>query len=560
MKPLRGVGVSPGTAAGVAVIIGASAGAVEEISSLGKSAERERLALALEATKHQLQEIAGRISRRAGEQAGGIFEAQAAMLSDALFSGRMAAAIEESPVTAEFAVMRTVEALAARFDAMTNETLRQRSADVRDLGNRVLRNLAGGEDSGTAHDRCVLIGRELSPGEIAGREPDSIAAVIAEEGGVNSHGAILCRSLNIPAVAGVAGVMRHIRAGETVLVNGSTGEVAVHDGIPLEQLSSPAVPVVAVGDAAPAVTVDGVRVEVMASLANPAQVDAAIAAGADGVGLLRTEFMFLARSGVLSEEDQRAAAERVLRQMAPRRVVVRIADLGGDKQAPWLGLLPESNPALGVRGIRLLATHRELFRQQLRALLRAASAGNLALMWPMVSDVDELRAARNLVDEVAGDLRVHPVPIGAMIETPAAALMAAELAAEADFFSIGTNDLAQYVLAVDRENAQLAGLYQPLHPAVLRLVAQVGRAATAAGKTLATCGEPASDPLTAPLWIGLGIRELSVGLAAIPAVKAAIRAFSVEAAERLAQHALTMRRTADVLAALREFRSCNRES
>lgn len=572
---LRGAGVSPGAAAGVAVLLDRLVSTATAEQSRGADAERQRLEAALAATRDQIRQIAASVAARAGQTEAAIFQAQLQMLDDPAFLTPTLEAVEQSGLAAEIAVSRTVTALAEKFAAMKSEYLRTRSADVRDLAHRLLANLSGVAAAGEQAGPAVLVAADLLPSDIAGRNPETIAAVVSEQGGATSHGTILCRSLGIPAVAGIAGLMEGVRAGDMVFVDGATGEVSVYregHAPPLPaggSFTAPAARAPAARaparDAAPAVTRDGVRVEVPANIAVSAEASNALAAGADGVGLFRTEFLFLARGGDVPEDEQFTAYKSVLEIMAPARVTVRLLDAGGDKELSWLNLPPERNSFLGLRGIRLLSVCRGLFRTQLRALLRAARFGNLAIMLPMVSNLSEVRATRELLDEVRRELAAtlepapQAIPLGVMIETPAAALMARELAAEVDFFSIGTNDLTQYVFAVDRLNSAVAGLYQPLHPAVLRLIAEISRGAASNGKTVAMCGEAAADALATPLWVGLGVRELSVQSAAVPSLKNAIRCFAVSGAEQLAQRALAMREVSDVTAALADFARRHRE-
>jgi phosphotransferase system enzyme I (PtsI) len=377
----------------------------------------------------------------------------------------------------------------------------------------------------------IVVARDLTPSDIGLLAEQKALGMVTEEGGPAGHMAILARALGLAAVVGASGAVARICAGDLLAVDGVIGEVIINpDESTLatfqRRLEEQHALNAKRGERKhlPAVTRDGFCVEVSANIGAPNEVGTALDAGAEGIGLFRTECLFMGRAEPPSEDEQYEAYRTVLAHMAPRRVIVRTVDIGSDKPAAGWDSLAEPNPALGLRGIRLALARPALFRSQLRALVRAAGAGNLALMLPMVSSVNEVRQARALLDMVQEELGVTlPIPLGVMVETPAAALLADELAAETDFLSIGTNDLTQYVLAVDRMNPAVAALYQPLHPAVLRIMKTACDAALRAGKWVGVCGEMAADPQSAPLLIAMGITELSMAPSAIPAVKDAIR-------------------------------------
>jgi len=390
------------------------------------------------------------------------------------------------------------------------------------------------------------VARMLTPSEVSLLAARGAGAVVTEEGGPASHMAILARALHLPAVVGARGVLGAVREGDMIAVDGAGGEVIVR----------PDAAAIAAWRARmtrshglrarlsemrglPAVTQDGFRVELAANIGGPGEVDAALEAGAEAIGVFRTEYLYVNRAELPSEQEQYEAYREVLARMAPRRVIIRTMDLGGDKPAAGWDVAPEANPALGLRGIRFALAREALFRTQLGALVRASTAGNLAVMLPMISSLEELRRARALLEDVREQIGVLTrFSFGVMVETPAAALLAPELAREADFLSVGTNDLTQYVLAADRTNPALAEFYDPLHPAVLRLLGMVSEAARQGGKWAGVCGEMGGDPLAAPLLIGLGMAELSMVPAAIAAVKHVIRAIRKSEAEALAREAL----------------------
>ncbi len=397
------------------------------------------------------------------------------------------------------------------------------------MGQRLIGNLSGSSKiAPEAPGPGILVARNVTPSDTALLDCGQTLAIVTEEGGSAGHAAILARALNLVAVAGVKDVLSHVRDGDWLVVDGATGELLVdpdeetlgrwrrrmdEERLERERLASLR--------ELPAVTPDGFRIVLEANIADPGEAGQALAAGAEGVGVFRTEYLFVNRRTPPSEEEQFEAYREVLSKMAPRRVVVRTMDIGGDKEVACWRLPEEPNPALGMRGIRLSFARIEDFRCQLRALVRAADAGNLAILLPMITGVEEVRRARALIHEIHGE----SIPLGIMIETPAAALLAGELAQEADFFSIGTNDLIQYVLAADRMSQFAGSLYQPFHPAVLRLMNYVALVARQSGKRVAVCGEMAADPLATPLFIAMEMDELSMSPAAIPAIKDAIRGY-----------------------------------
>jgi len=569
MLVLKGTGASAGIAAGRVVVRAADAALPAEPPPGDRQQEAARFAAALAESRRQLTEIAQAVRRQAGEREAQIFAAHLAMLEDPLLAGAIHAYIERDGLAAGQAVERAVAELAARFLALPDALLRARADDIRDLGARLLRNLRGQADAAPVAGHgagAILCAQDTTPSEIASLDTEQELGVVTERGAVNSHAAILARALGIPLVIGVQDACQRLRAGELVIVDGASGEVLVEPD--QETLARYAgrrqTPAAAAGDDSPAVALDGFRVELAANIGSVKEAAAALAAGAEAVGVLRTEFLFLDRTAPPSEEEQFQAYAAVLRALAPRRVVIRTADIGGDKEAAYLALpSPQSelrtphstfrtgeNPALGLRGIRLSLRQEDMFRMQLRALLRAAHFGNLAILLPMVCDVSEVRRARELIAHAHAELQrsdLGPIGLGVMVETPAAAVLAAELAEQADFLSIGTNDLTQYVLAADRTDPAVAEWYQPLHPAVLRLVAATVEAANRAGKWAAICGEIAADPLAAPLFVGMGVRELSMTPASIPAVKQAIRRWRKADAEVLLSEALKSKEAAEVV-------------
>ncbi len=535
MPFLKGVAAAPGIVAGRAVI---RRDAPDGRRTHVPHDDAERLAQAVARTRDQLEELARRVA------GGDILRTQAFMLDDALLMDAVERHIHEG-LTAEDAVERAVSALAAQFAKLADARLRERAADVGDLGRRLIRNLEGDAEP-AAPAAGILFAASLTPSEVSLLDPSAIPAIVTEYGASTGHAAILARSLHIAAVMGVEGALAQVKEGDWVVVDGTRGEVTIGADesahVPVGSAEIEELPA-----DLPAVTLDGSRIELAANIAGLQDVPKALAAGAESVGVLRTEFLFLNRDQAPTEDEQFEQYRQIVCGMAPRRVTIRMIDAGGDKELPYLRLPPEENPALGLRGVRLCLERPDFFCTQLRAILRAAAHGNAAVLLPMVCDVCEVRRTRGLLE--------RPIALGVMIETPAAALMAPELAQEADFFSIGTNDLIQYVLAVDRLNERLASLYQPFHPAVLRMVRSVCQAAEEHGKGVAVCGEMAADPLAAPLLIGLGVGELSMNPSSIPGVKAAVRRFRRSDAQLLAAEALRCRTASEVMDRVREFGS-----
>ncbi|HET6691852.1 MAG TPA: phosphoenolpyruvate--protein phosphotransferase, partial [Miltoncostaeaceae bacterium] len=531
-----------------------SAGAPAAAPSGDPATERAALGAALDAVADDLAAL----REGAAAATADILDAQALALADTELMGAAHAAIDGGRSAAR-AWHDAVDAAAAAYDGLDDEYLRARAADLRDLGRRVVARLAGDATAGDGAP-AVLVAEDLGAAEVAELDPARVRALATAAGGPTSHASIIARGLGIPAVAGLGASALAIPDGTMLIVDGGAGTVdvapgaeavAAHEARAREDAAREARARERSGE--PAVTADGRHVEVAANIGGPGDVAAAVAAGADGVGLLRSEFLFLERAEPPSEDEQAAAYAEAARAFGGRRVVVRTLDAGADKPLRYLPRAAEANPFLGVRGLRLALEHPEALRTQLRAALRAAAAGPIGIMFPMVSEVDELRRARAALDEAREALaregvEAPAVEVGAMVEVPAAAIMAEELAAEADFLSIGTNDLTQYVMAAERGNAGVARLSDPVHPAVLRLIAGVARAGRAGGARVAVCGEAASDPAAVPLLVGMGVGELSVAPRRVPLVKAQVRGLDADAAGALADRAMGLEGAAEVRA------------
>ncbi len=555
MRVLCGLPASPGIAIGPALRFRRARLSFQRQIVADKEAEWTRFLGAVEAARQQLQEVQAKAEAVSGAGSTAILQAQMLMLEDPELLEQVRTAIEEAGVNAEAALGDAVDAYIRILEALDNEYLRARSADVRDVADRLLRILLGMDDSPLAALKVpsIILAQDLTPSDTAILDRSLVLGFCTAEGGATSHTAILARALGLPAVVGAgAGVLEVaseaplvLDAGEGILwVDPDTATLARYRA---RQKAGAARLAVAEGRAhEPAVTRDGHRVAVAANIGDVAGAQAAVAAGAEGVGLLRSEFLYLGRATIPSEEEQYRAYRRILEVLGGRPVILRTLDIGGDKELRCVQLPREANPFLGLRGIRLSLARPELFKPQLRAALRAGVGHKLKIMFPMVATVAEVRAAREALEACRSELVAEgnevtgQMEVGIMVEVPSAALLAGSLAREVDFFSIGTNDLSQYTMAADRTNAQVAHLASALQPAVLRLVRDVVAAAHAHGKWVGLCGELAAEPLAIPLLLGLGVDELSMNPPAVPVAKQVIRALTLSQARELAGRALAL--------------------
>jgi phosphotransferase system enzyme I (PtsI) len=566
---LTGIAASPGVAVGPVYRLEPEELAVRDTAIAAGQAEREieRFRAALEASRRDLTAIRDGIAAELGEDEARIYDAHLLILEDPDMIAAVEHGVQEKKRNAASVFQSVMSAVAARFANLDDEYLRERRSDILDCERRVLRHLLGAGRHSLADlaAPAIIVAHDLGPSEVAMLPRDRVLAFVLEVGGRTSHGAIVARGRGIPAVLSVRGALHAVRAGDHAAVDGFAGTIEVNPDAArtaayrrrLERLRLQMGSLQAMLEQ-PAVTLDGVRVELGANLELPGDAPQALEAGADGIGLFRTEFFYLNRLDMPSEQEQYDAYRQVTERMAGRPVIFRTMDLGGDKVASYLGMTHESNPFLGLRGIRLALASPDMFRVQLRAIYRASAHGRVRLMFPMVSSVEELNRALELRDEVLAELRRHRIPhdakveTGIMIETPSAVWMADALAERAQFFSIGSNDLIQYTLAMDRDNERLAHLYEPLDPAVLRSIRHTVQAAHAAGRWVGVCGEMAGDPHVAVLLVGLGVDELSVSCYDVPRVKAAIRSVRADAVRAVAEAALACKSAAPVRALVRE--------
>jgi phosphotransferase system enzyme I (PtsI) len=565
---LQGIGASPGIAIGRAHLLDRRRIKTPKVHIPAESIEVEaaRLDAAIRQSYDQLEHIKQRLRDAHGEEHFRIIEAHQLILRDEHLVAPAKRFIREEHINAEWALRRAVEDIKTIFDRVEDDYFRERRSDVDFVGDRILRNLLGENVEGIAPPPdAVVVAHNLSPADMAQLHRAAIAGYVTDAGGVTSHSAIMARSFEIPAVVGIDDITSKVGTGDLLIVDGARGEVLLNPPpVMVLDYRARARRRVAIEHELlknrdlPAETPDGVRVRLLANLELLDEIPSALSHGAEGIGLYRTEFLFMNRSDLPREEEHLAHARTALERLGPYPATFRTLDLGGDKATQIGAPISEPNPAMGLRSIRLCLKERGLFRTQLRGLLRASVYGRLRLMFPMISGVAELRAAKAVLAEVMEELRQEgkpfnaDIPVGIMIELPGAALTADLLAREIDFFSIGTNDLIQFTLGIDRVNEHVSYLYQPLHPAILRTLRFVINAAHAAGRPVAMCGEMAGDPLFALVLLGLGLDELSMNPMGIPLVKSVIRGVTAQTARELAASVVDLPTPEDVAAAVHE--------
>ncbi|MEJ5225207.1 MAG: phosphoenolpyruvate--protein phosphotransferase [Anaerolineales bacterium] len=567
MQIVRGIGASPGIAIGGVFLIQAEDLRYKTRSELTPLQEWQRAQNALDTAVSQLEHIKVHSQTQVGETQAMIFEAQADMLKDPELRASIYHHIFEEKVSAESAVMTSAEHFAQQLATLKDEYLGSRADDVRDVARRCLRILLGKPQTQWTLDKpAIIIARDLTPSETVQLDKSLLLGFCTAEGGATSHTAILAKALGIPAVVGAGDAILNLQTHDTIILDGHDGLVIVAPDEPTllryqhlqeENLSRAANELSQASQ--PAVTHDGIHIEIAANVGNLSDARKAIEYGAEGIGLLRTEFLYLDRQTEPDEEEQYLAYRAIFDEMGDRPIVIRTLDVGGDKELPYINLGKEENPFLGWRAIRMCLDTPALFKTQLRAILRAAVGHDVRLMFPMVAALPEIRQARALLEESRRELLAANIPVGEkiqvgmMIEIPAAALMADKFAPEVDFFSIGTNDLTQYTLAAERTNKRVAHLSNALDPSVLRLIDRVVREGHKAGIWVGVCGEMAGDAHALPVLLGLGVDELSMSPALIPHAKAVIRASRADVCKRLAHAALEAATYADVMQLLETY-------
>jgi phosphoenolpyruvate-protein phosphotransferase (PTS system enzyme I) len=569
---LRGIGVSAGVAKGTALVMAfgyRTAAPRRSILSSEVESERSRFEAALARASSELVVLQNDVSERIGRSQADIFGAQLLVLEDRGVRDQVLRVVQEKRINVEAALSEIIGGYARTLDAVPDTHLRERAADVRDVGRRVLsalieRQAPGGPDIPAG---AIVVAEELLPSVTARLQLDQVRALVTERGNKFSHSSILARSLGTPAVAGVAEASLRIKTGDRLIVDGVAGVVFINPETSVEREYDRLEAELRAGKEGlrhlvglPSVTLDGTAIPLLANINKFADTEAALRYGADGIGLYRTEFAFSIRPRFPTEEEQYEFLVRAAARFHPRKVVFRLLDIGGDKTLPYFPLAPSRNPSLAQRGVRLLLKHLDVMKPQLRAFIRVSAEHPASILLPVVGGVEEVRQAREVVRQVQDELtaagqRFNPrIPVGAMIEVPSAALMARTMANEVDFLSLGTNDLVQYVLAADREDESVAAYYQPLHPAVLRLIHSVAESARSADRELTICGEMAGDPLHTELLLGLGLREFSVAPGEMLEVKNAIRSIRLDDARDLAGKALELGSVAEIEALLHERR------
>jgi len=564
MQVVEGLGVSRGVGVGKAVCLRSRVGEIYRfpLPASEVEAEIERFHEAVRRSQEDLRKLHHAVSRDIGDDLGAIFEAHLLLVQDGSLTDGVVDRIRDEKVNAEWAVYRTIEELSERFSRIEDEYLRERHEDLRDVGRHLIQALQGvsHHELSEIEGDVVVVADDLTPAEAVRLGRQNVRGFALETGGRTSHTTIIARSLNLPLVCGLAGVSEMVTDEDPVIVDGEKGQVILHpsrealDGYRRRRrdLAEEEAAALATRELA-AVTRDGVAIQLMANIDLPEEIDDVRRFGAAGIGLYRSEFLYIERSPDLpDEEDHVDTYRRLVEAAAPHPAVIRTYDLGGRKLAREVMATEESNPVLGLRGIRLTLARKDVFRTQLRAIFRAALFGDLRVMLPLVSTLEEVRSFRAFADEVCDELEREGAPfqrnvkLGVMIEVPSAALIADHLAREVDFFSIGTNDLIQYAMAVDRNNEHVANLYQPLHPAILRMLRSVILAAEQEGIGVSVCGEMAADPRYAALLVGLGLRRLSVSPRVVPLIKTRLRELSVRDFEDLALSCLDLATAADV--------------
>ena len=559
MQVFSGTGVAPGIGIGRAVSIRAlPVDVFQDLSSREGSRQRNRTLRELIGSggSRDLRQTEAQVRRKLGEDLAGIFEAHSLLLRDREFTGRITNQIKSERINAEWAIHRVLTDLGEQFRTIEAPHLRDKIEDLRDVGRYLVRCLQGvsAHDLSEMDGNLVIVAHDLTPSDAVRLGRSQVVGFVLESGGRTSHTAIIARALGCALVVGVEGIGTLVADDDPVVVDGAVGKLFVH---PTEavleryrrranELEQQDIKLQETRDLE-AVTSDGTRVHLMANIELPEEIEDAKRFGAEGIGLYRSEFLYIEKSPELpTEEEHLAVYRRFLEEMGPGPVVIRTYDLGGRKLAREVMETNEDNPVLGLRGIRLTMARPKIFRVQLRALLRAGVYGDLWLMLPMVSSVEEIRRFRHSLGSLMQELETEDVPynknvkLGTMIEVPSAALMADVMAKEVDFFSIGTNDLVQYALAVDRNNEHVAYLHQPLHPAILRMIRFVCASADAAGIDVSLCGEMAADQRNTPLLLGLGLRSLSMSPRRVPAVKSRIRQLDLEDMQDAAMNCLQL--------------------
>lgn len=561
---LRGIGVSPGVVVGPVFLIASDTGKVVEwdLSAADVGRETLRFEEALIETRVQIRKIQKDLHAQTSNSDASLFDAHLLILDDRVLIEEILSGLQEKRKNAEYIVREVTEHHASVLAAVEDAYLRERVADIRDVARRIIGNLSGDSVSQLSKltKKHIVISRDLAPSETAALRKEMIIGFAIDQGSPTSHTALMARALEIPAIVGLHDVTEKVRANDEVLIDGNKGVLIINPSP--EQLKK-------YGEVAearesirrelttlqkePAETLDGHKIVLSANIEGMEEVDAVIQYGAEGVGLFRSEYLYMSRDKAVGEEDQTKVYTDLAKRLAPSPVIIRTIDIGGDKTVFGNHGVMEANPFLGCRSIRLALSRPKEFKVQLRSILRASAVGNVKIMYPMICNVEEVICANELLEESKKELLAKGMPfkkdieVGIMVEIPSAALTADALAKHVSFFSLGTNDLVQYTLAVDRVNERVAYLYEPTNPAVLKLISLTVEAGHRNGIWVGLCGEMAADPLIAPLLVGMGVDELSVPPSAVPLIKDAIRSVNYSRTQDLAKQALSCTQAAEVL-------------
>ena len=566
---LKGTNVSSGIGIGKAVIVEEKELVIRREAVADAAAEVERFKGALDTTLKKTEELAADLATRVGEKEAEIMQGHMMLLMDPMLTGEIETAITGESICAEYAIEQVCTTYADMFASMDDELMQQRATDMRDIKERMQRELLGLEsvDIAALPAGTILVAKDLTPSMTAGIRPENVAGIVTELGGKTSHSAILARALEIPAVVAVPDLMSQVENGHVIVLDGSEGIVYVDpDQAVVDEFAAKREKFLKekkeleqyIGK--PTVTKDGVHIELVANIGKPQDLEKVLQYDGEGVGLFRTEFLFMDRTAMPTEEEQFEAYKAVAEGLKGKPVIIRTLDIGGDKEIPYMGLTRDENPFLGYRAIRFCLDRKDdVYRPQLRALLRASAYGNIKIMVPMVTCIEELREAKALIEEIKKELDESNIPykkdieVGIMVETAAASLMADVFAKEAAFFSIGTNDLTQYTMSVDRGNDKVSYLYSTFNPAVLRSIKRIITCGREAGIMVGMCGEAASDPLMIPLLLAFGLNEFSMSASAILFSRKLITGYSVEELQAVADKAMSFATAAEVEAYMKAF-------
>lgn len=567
---ISGILASPGIAFGKALLLKEDEIVIDrkKISADKVDQEVERFLSGRAKASAQLEAIKTKAGETFGEEKEAIFEGHIMLLEDEELEQEIIALIKDKHMTADAAAREVIEGQATALEELDDEYLKERAADVRDIGKRLLRNILGLAiiDLSAIQEEVILVAADLTPSETAQLNLQKVLGFITDAGGRTSHTSIMARSLELPAIVGTGSVTAQVKNGDYLILDAVNNQVYVNPTNDVieqlravqEQVATEKAELAKLKDL-PAITLDGHQVEVCANIGTVRDVEGAERNGAEGVGLYRTEFLFMDRDALPTEEEQFAAYKAVAEACGSQAVIVRTMDIGGDKELPYMNFPKEENPFLGWRAVRIAMDRKEILRDQVRAILRASAFGKLRIMFPMIISVEEVRALRKEIEIYKQELRDEgkafdeSIEIGVMVETPAAATIARHLAKEVDFFSIGTNDLTQYTLAVDRGNDMISHLYQPMSPSVLNLIKQVIDASHAEGKWTGMCGELAGDERATLLLLGMGLDEFSMSAISIPRIKKIIRNTNFEDAKVLAEQALAQPTTDELMTLVNKF-------